>query len=48
MYGFVRAVISLEIVRSNTLLLKGNRDKEAYICQRLDVVDEAVMALPTT
>ena len=38
MYVFVRAVMSLAIVRANTLLLQGNRYKEAYICQRLDLV----------
>ena len=31
MCGFVRAWMSLVIVRSNTLLLHGVRDKEAYI-----------------
>ena len=32
-YGFVRASISLEIVRSNSLLLCAPCDKEAKICQ---------------
>ena len=31
MCGFVRARMSLSVVRSNTLLLCGARDKEAYI-----------------
>ena len=31
MYGFVRDQMSLSIVRSNTLLLRGSRDKDAYI-----------------
>ena len=45
MYGFVRASMSLAIVRSTTLLLHGARYKEAYIYQRLDMVYGAVMAL---
>ena len=43
--SFVRARMSLSILRSNTLLLRGSRDKEAQIRQRPDLVDGAVMAL---
>ena len=43
--GFLRAQISLAIVRSNTLLLRGSRNKEAYICQRLDLIYGALVAL---
>ena len=43
--GFVRARMSLAIVRSNILFLQGAREKEAYIRKRPDLVDEAVMAL---
>ena len=42
---FVRARMSLAIVRSNTLLLHGARYKEAYIRQRPNLEDGAVMAL---
>ena len=45
MCSFVRVRISLVIVRSITLLLRGARDKEAYICQRPDMVDGAVPEL---
>ena len=45
MCGFVRAWMSLAIVKSNTLLLQGARDKEAYIYQRPDLVYRSVMAL---
>ena len=45
MYRFVRDMMSIEIVRSNTLLLQGTRDKEPYICQVPDLVDGAVVAL---
>ena len=45
MYGFVKAQTSLAIVRSNTLLLRGARDKEAYIRHSLNMKDGAVMAL---
>ena len=45
MYGFVTARMSLAIVRSNTLLLCGTRNKEAYILQRSNLEDEEVMAL---
>ena len=31
MCGFIMARMSLEIVRSNTLLLRGARNKETYI-----------------
>ena len=37
MCGFVRARMSLAIVRSNILLLQGVRDKETYIRQRSDL-----------
>ena len=43
--GFVRAKMSLAIVRSNILLLCGPRDKGARICQRPELTDGAVMAL---
>ena len=45
MCGFVRARMSLEIVRSNSLLLRGPRDKGARICQQPELTDGAVMAL---
>ena len=47
MCGFVRARISLAVVRSNTLLLCGTRDKGGYIFQRPDLSDGAVMELLT-
>ena len=46
MCGFVRARISLEIVRSNRLLLCGPCDKGGRIWQRPELVDGAVMAMP--
>ena len=46
--GFVRAQMSLVIVRSNTILLCGTRDKEAYIRQRPNLEDGEVMALIVT
>ena len=45
MRGFVRARMSLEIVRFNTLLLWGARDKEAYIRQRPNMAYGGVMEL---
>ena len=45
MCDLIKDQISLTIVRSNTLLLQGVRDKEAYIRQRLNPADGAVMAL---
>ena len=45
MCGFLRGCMSLEIVRSNTLILCGTRDKEAYIRQRPYMADGAVMSL---
>ena len=48
MCGFVRARMSLAVVRSNTFLLRGARDKEAYILQILDLEDGEVMALLTS
>ena len=45
MCGFVRARISLAIVRSNSLLLHGPRYKGARIRQLPDLTDGAVMAL---
>ena len=36
---------SLDIVRYNTLLFQGSKDKEAYICQRADVSYGEVMTL---
>ena len=43
--SFVRARMSLAIVISNTLILRGARDKEAYILQIIDLVDRSVMEL---
>ena len=43
--SFVRSRMSLLIVRSNTLLLCGTRDKGAYILQITDMEDGGVMAL---
>ena len=45
MCGFVRARMLLEIVRSNSLLLCGPRDKGARIWQKPKLTDGAVMAL---
>ena len=45
MCGFVRAHMSLSIVRSNTLFLRGARDKKAYIRPRPNMEDGAVMTL---
>ena len=45
MCGFVEARMSLAIVRSNSLLLRGPHDKGARIRQRLELTDGAVMAL---
>ena len=45
MCDFVRARMSLVIVIYNSLLLHGTRDKEAYIQQRQDLADGAVVAL---
>ena len=47
MCGFVRAGMSLSIVRSNSLLLGGLQDKGARIRQRPDLTDGAEMALLT-
>ena len=44
-FGFVRARMSLTVVKTNTLLLRGARDKDAYISQIPDLEDGAVMAL---
>ena len=46
MCGFVRDQMSLAIVISNTLLLHGSREKEAYIQKKPNLEDEAMMALP--
>ena len=43
--GFVKASMSLAIVRSNSLLLCGPREKGARIRQQPELTDEAVMAL---
>ena len=43
--GFVRVRMSLSIVRSNSLILRGPRDKEACIRQQPDLTDGVVMAL---
>ena len=48
MYGFVRARVSLAVVRSTTLLLRGTRYKGVYIIQRPDLADGEVMALIAT
>ena len=48
MCDFVRSGMSLAIVGSNTLLLRGERDKEAYIQQRPNLEGGAVMALLAT
>ena len=45
MCGFVRARMSLAIVRSNSLLLRDPRDKGLRIWQEPDLTDGAVMAL---
>ena len=45
MCGFVRARISLDIVRSNSLILHGLRDKWARIRQHPELTDRSVMAL---
>ena len=46
--GFVRAMMLLSIVRSNSLLLHGHRDKGARIWQRPEMADGAVMSLLAT
>ena len=46
MCGFIGDRMSLAIVRSNTLLLRGARYKEAYIQQIPNLEDGAVMAPP--
>ena len=45
MCGFLRARISLAIVRSNSLLLCGTLEKGAHIWQRPVLTDVVVMAL---
>ena len=45
MCGFVRERISLEIVRSNSRLPRGPRNKGARIRQQTELTDGAVMAL---
>ena len=45
MCGFVRAGMSLAIVRSNSLLLRGPRYKGARIRQQPELTDGAVMEL---
>ena len=45
MGGFVRARMSLSIVSSNSLLLRGPRDKGARIRQQPELTDGAVMSL---
>ena len=45
MCGFVRARVSLAIVRYNILLLRGPQGKGARIRKQPDLTDEAVMAL---
>ena len=45
MCGFVRARISLTIVRSDSLLLRDPQGKGAHIQHQLELKDRAVMAL---
>ena len=45
MCGFVQARMSLAIVKSNRLLLRGPRDKGARIRQRPELTDGALMPL---
>ena len=45
MCGFVQARMSLAIVRSNSLLLRGPHEKGARIWQRPEMTDGAVMAM---
>ena len=45
MCGFVLARMSLAIVRSNSLLLRGPLKKGARIRKRLELTDRAVIAL---
>ena len=45
MCGFVRARMSLSIVRSNSLLLRGPCDKGASVQKQPDLMDGAVMEL---
>ena len=45
MCSFVRARMSLAIVRFNTLPLRGARDKEVYIRQISNMEDGSVMAM---
>ena len=45
MCGFVRARLSLVIIRSNSLLLSGPWYKEPRIRKRPELVDVALMAL---
>ena len=46
MCGFVRERMSLAIVRSNSLLLRGPRNKGTRIWQRPELTDGVVMSLP--
>ena len=45
MCGFVRARMSLAIVRYNSLLLRGPRDKGAHVQNQPNMMDGAVMEL---
>ena len=45
MCGFVQVRMSLAIVISNSLLLRGPRDKGAHIRQRPELTDGVVMSL---
>ena len=45
MCGFVKARMSLEILRSNSLLLRGHQDKGARIRQQPELTYGAVMSL---
>ena len=45
MCGFVKSRMSLAIVRSNSLILRGPRDKGVLIRQRPEMIDGSVMAM---
>ena len=45
MCGFVRESMSLAIVRSNSLLIRGPREIGACICQQPELTNKAVIAL---
>ena len=45
MFGFMRAKMSLAIVRYNSLLLRSPQEKEARIWQSPELIDGALMTL---